>query len=297
MYSIKIKNKVNFIFQGIIQIPLILATLVTLLPLMILFSTSFSTESDVIRYGYSLIPRTPSLMAYKAVLASPSELFNAYTVTISVTVIGTMISLFVTALVAYVISRPDYKYRRIISLYIFFTMLFNGGLVPTYILISQWLNLKDNIFAMIVPLLVSAYNVLLMKGLMQSIPFSIIESAKMDGASEFKIFIKMIVPLSKSAFATVGLFTVLAYWNDWYQCMLYIDNSKLYNLQYMLVRILQNFEFQSTPEMRQLLSNMKSPPVLTGRMAMSVLAAGPMIFIFPFFQKYFVKGITMGSLK
>jgi putative aldouronate transport system permease protein len=291
------RNKSTKFFKNIFHIPLIIAALITITPLLVLLSTSLSNEDDVIKNGYPLIPKHLGIMAYKVVFKNPAELLNAYAVTITVTVVGSAISLFMIALVAYVISRPDYKYRRIISLYIFFTMLFNGGLVPTYILVARWMHLKDNMFAMIIPLLISAYNILLMKGFMQSIPFSIIESAKIDGASEFKTFVQIIFPISKPALATVGLFLLLAYWNDWYQCMLYIDNPKLYNLQYMLVRVLQNFEFLNSGDMRSMLKDTQSPPVLTARMAMSVIAAGPMLLIFPFFQKYFVKGITMGSVK
>jgi putative aldouronate transport system permease protein len=291
------RNKSTKFLKNIFHIPLIIAALITITPLLVLLSTSLSNEDDVIKNGYPLIPKHLGIMAYKVVFKNPAELLNAYAVTITVTVVGSAISLFMIALVAYVISRPDYKYRRIISLYIFFTMLFNGGLVPTYILVARWMHLKDNMFAMIIPLLISAYNILLMKGFMQSIPFSIIESAKIDGASEFKTFVQIIFPISKPALATVGLFLLLAYWNDWYQCMLYIDNPKLYNLQYMLVRVLQNFEFLNSGDMRSMLKDTQSPPVLTARMAMSVIAAGPMLLIFPFFQKYFVKGITMGSVK
>lgn len=295
LYEKKSKG-MNFL-KSIFYIPLTIAALATIVPLLVLISTSLSNEDDVIKNGYPMFPRHFGIMAYKAIFQNPAELLNSYAITAIVTVVGSAISLLLISLVSYVISRPDYKYRRIVSFYIFFTMLFNGGLVPTYILVVRWLNLKDSMLAMIIPLLISAYNILLMKGFMQSIPFSIIESAKIDGASEFKTFARIIMPLSKPALATVGLFLLLTYWNDWYQCMLYIDNSKLYNLQYMLVRVLQNFEFLNTAAMRDMLTNMQSPPVLTARMAMSVIAAGPMLLIFPFFQKYFVKGITMGSVK
>ena len=293
MVEMKSRNYLKIIFHVI----LVIASLSAVIPMFVLLSTSLSVEDDVIKNGYPLIPRKLSLMAYRSIFADPSELLNAYKITISVTLIGSVISLLIISMVAYVISRPDYKYRRAISFYIFFTMLFNGGLVPTYILIAHWMHLKDNMLAMVIPLLVNAYNILLMKGFLTSIPSAIRESAKIDGASEFKTFVRIILPVSKPALATVGLLLLLAYWNDWYQCMLYIDNSKLYNLQYMLVRTLQNYEFLNTAEIRKMLVNMQSPPVLTARMAMSVIAAGPMLIVFPFFQKYFVKGIVMGSLK
>jgi putative aldouronate transport system permease protein len=291
------KNRSEYTLKGVFYTILTLGALSTLIPMLLLVSTSLSSEDDVIKNGYPLFPRDFSLMSYKSVLLDPLHLLNAYMITIIVTVVGSILSLMLVSTIGYVMARPDYKYKRILAFYVFFTLLFHGGLVPNYILVSNWLGLKDNLFSMIVPLLISAWNILLMKGFMQSIPISIVESAKIDGASEFKTFLRIILPLSKPALATLGLFIILAYWNDWYNSMLYIENSNLYNLQYLLVRVIQNNEFLNTSEIRGMLNLQAAPPVLTARMAMCVLAAGPMLVIFPFFQKYFVKGITMGSIK
>jgi putative aldouronate transport system permease protein len=178
-------------------------------------------------------------------------------------------------------------------------MLFNGGLVPSYILISKWLGLKDSIFALIIPGLCGAWNILMMKGFFQSIPTSLIESAKLDGAGEFRIFTGIIIPISKPAFATIGLFFVLAYWNEWYFSMLYIDTSSKVKLQYLLMTILKNVEFLNSPEAMQygMTNHMVAIPTLSARMAMCVIAAGPILVVFPFFQKYFVKGLTVGAVK
>ncbi|MBB6670761.1 carbohydrate ABC transporter permease [Cohnella nanjingensis] len=283
-----------------IVIHLILAgfALICLLPFVLIVSTSLMHEKDIALFGYSFIPKRFTLMAYEVILKNPQQLINSYAVTIAVTLIGTAVGLWLTATIAYVMTRKDYKYRNKISFYVFFTMLFNGGLVPSYILISRWLGMKNTIFALFVPYLVNAWFVLLMKGFLQSIPHSLVESAKIDGAGEFKIFVKIILPIAKPAIATVGLFMVLQYWNDWWLSMLFIDKENLYTLQYLLIRVMRNLEFLNTEFARKYLNLAQVEiPTLSARMAMSVLAAGPMLFVFPFFQKYFVKGLTVGSVK
>ena len=183
----------------------------------------------------------------------------------------------------------------------FFTMLFNGGLVPFYLLVSQWLGLKNNLLALVIPYLVNAWFVLLMKGYLQSVPESIIESAKIDGASELRIFIGIVLPISKPALATVGLFLVLQYWNDWWLPMLFVsEKPELFNLQYLLMSMIQNAQYLNTI-VSQMLSGtsqiFESVPTLTVKFAMCILATGPMLFVFMFFQKYFVQGLTVGSVK
>lgn len=282
----------------IINLFFILASFVCILPIIIIISSSLSTENDIIKYGYPIIPRNITDVAYKVIFMNPKQIIDAYAVTISVTLIGTIIGLWLVTSLSFVIVRKDFMYRKQLSFLVFFTMLFNGGLVPNYILISQWLHMKDTIFALFVPYLVSAWYVLLMKSFLQNIPESLFESAKLDGAGELRIFVNIIIPLSKPAIATIGIFMVLQYWNDWWLCLLYINESKLYNLQYLLMRIVNQIDFmtQFFARMPFLTTNMDLPNT-SARFAMCLLAAGPMLFVFMFFQKYFVKGLTVGSIK
>ncbi|GBG11192.1 hypothetical protein PAT3040_05981 [Paenibacillus agaridevorans] len=287
--------KANNLIPHIVLLSIAIACL---LPFLLIISSSLMYEKDIILQGYTFIPKKITLLAYEVILKDPQQLINSYIVTIIVTIVGTIVGLWLTATIAYVLTRNDYKYKNKLTFYVFFTMLFNGGLIPSYILISRWLNMKDTIFALIVPYLVIAWYVLLMKGFFQSLPKGLVESAKIDGASEFKIFVQIVLPISKPALATVGLFLVLQYWNDWWLSMLFIDKESLFSLQFLLIRVMRNLEFLNTEMARQYLNiDRLNIPTLSARMAMSVLAAGPMLFIFPFFQKYFVKGLTLGSIK
>ena len=267
---------------------------------LLVLGSSFQSESEIQKIGYRMIPHEFSLEAYKAVFMSPGMILDSYMVTIITTVVGTIIGLCISASAGYVISRKNYRYRKILSFFIFFTMLFNGGLVPTYILMTQWLHLKNTIWALILPLVVNAWYIILMRGFFQGIPDSIMEAARIDGASELRIFFGIVLPLSKPVLATIALFYALAYWNDWYQSLLYIDNQKLYKLQYLLMQILKKSQFLNSAAGQAVMGTGASTadmPTLNLRMAMCVVAVGPLLIAFPFFQKYFVKGITVGSVK
>lgn len=281
-----------------VHIPLIILMLCCVLPFLLVLAISFSDEAMISNYGYSLIPQKFSLEAYKYVFEYPQQILRSYGVTITVTTIGTVLGVLLTAGLAYPIARPDYKLKRPLSLYIFITMVFNGGLVPTYILISQYLHLKDTLAVLILPLMVSAWNVFLLKTFFMTIPISLIESAKLDGASEFKILFQIVLPLAKVGIAVVTLFIMLTYWNDWFLSLIYIDNDKIVSLQYLLYRIMESVTFftQSSGAAKTMMGSMTLPDE-TVRMAICVIAAGPMVLVFPFFQKYFVKGITIGSVK
>lgn len=250
--------------------------------------------------GYAIIPRQFSLEAYKMVLTFPKQIIDAYIVTAVTTLLGTFIGVCISAGAGYVLSRQTYRYKNIIAFLVFFSMLFNGGLVPSYILITQWLGLKDSIWALILPLVTSGWYIILMRGFFQSVPGAMIESARIDGASEFKTFFQIVLPVSKPVLATISIFYVLAYWNDWYLSLLYATDESLYKLQYLLMQILKKAEFLNS-EAGKLLQGtgveQMEAPTLNVRMAVCVLAAGPVLVIFPFFQKYFVKGITVGSVK
>jgi len=284
--------------QFIINLFFLLLSAAIVIPLLLVISISISEENSLITEGYRLIPSHINFSAYEMILKSPGQLLHAYGVTILVTVVGSIAGLLLTSMVAYSISRADYSYRRATTLYVFFTMLFSGGLVPFYILVTQYLGLKDSIWALIVPYLINPFYVLIMKGFMEKLPGEIYESAKMDGASEYRIFFKIVLPLSTPALATVGLFISFAYWNDWWLGLLFIDDQKLVPLQLLLYRIMNTIDYLSNNLDRvNVQVDMTQFPKLSARMAMAVLAAGPMMFVFPFFQRYFVSGLTVGSVK
>ncbi|MDU4698210.1 MAG: carbohydrate ABC transporter permease [Paenibacillus sp.] len=274
-------------------------SLIVILPFLLVVAVSLTDEKAITQYGYQFFPKSVSLDAYRYMLDAPDILLRAYGVTITVTVIGALAGLLLTAMTAYVISRPDYRYNRITTFYVFFTMLFSGGLVPSYILMTQYLHLKDSLLALILPLLLSPFNIMVMKGFMSKIPIEIIESAKIDGAREFRIFFRIILPLSTPALATLGLLISFTYWNEWFNGMLYIDDPNKVPLQLLLVRTLKSIDFlTSNSEFTQQLGiDLASFPNNSARMAIAVLAGGPMLVIFPFFQRFFVKGLTVGSLK
>ena len=294
------KNTDEKVFRVAAHILLALLALICVGAFLLVLGSSFQTEKEIQQYGYSILPRNFSIEAYMAVFNNPKTIVNAYIVTIVTTVIGTCIGVIISAGAGYVISRPNYRYRKILSFYIFFTMLFNGGLVPSYILITQWLHLKNTIWAQILPLTINAWYILLMKGFFRGLPDSITEAARIDGASELRVFTTIVLPISKPVLATIALFYALGYWNDWYQSLLYIDDPSLYKLQYLLMQILRKVQFMNS-EMGQMTANVSSGvaqmPTLNLRMAMCVLAVGPMLVVFPFFQKYFVRGITVGAIK
>lgn len=287
------------VLHVIMHLILIVLSICCLYPFLVILGSSFQSQEEIMAEGYRMIPMTPTLNAYKMLLADTSRLANAYKVTIYTTAIATVLGLYLVSTCGYVMSRKDYAYKRILAFYVFFTMLFNGGLVPTYILISKWLHLKDSMFALILPGLCTAWNILLMKGFFVGIPTSLIESAKLDGAGEFRIFASIVVPISKPAFATVGLMLLLNFWNEWYYSMLYIDTGSKVKLQYLLMSIMKNIDYLNSPEAMNanIAGGDVSMPTLSARMAMCVVAAGPMLVVFPFFQKYFVRGMTVGAVK
>jgi putative aldouronate transport system permease protein len=262
--------------------------------MVIVLSTSLSEERDILINGYTLIPRKLHTFAYRYVLSDPEQIIRAYSVTIAVTTIGTLSGLLIMSLLAYALSRNQFMFRRTLNFCLLFTMLFSGGLVPFYILVTKYLNLHNSLAVLILPYLVSPWFVFLLRTFFRGLPEELIYSAKIDGASEFRIFFQIIIPLSKPALATVGLFLILRYWNDWWMSLLFIRNRKLHPIQLMLYNILMNIKaIEANPGNIQ----MMAPPAETVRMAMAVLAAGPVSFAFLFLQKYFVRGIMIGSLK
>ncbi|MEY8740060.1 carbohydrate ABC transporter permease [Bacillales bacterium AN1005] len=277
-----------------------LFALICVFPFIFVVIISFTDEKVLARDGYRLIPAEWSLAAYQFVWQSGDTLLRAYGVTILVTVLGTIISLILMSLYAYAISRKSFRYRRFFSIFAILTILFNGGMIPTYMVVSQLLGLKDTLWALILPLAMNAFYIMILRTFYStSVPDAVIESARIDGAGEFYTFMKIVIPLSLPGLATIGLFSTLGYWNDWFNALLYIDNPNLVPLQSMLMRIESSIQFiqQNSANSSMSLAAMQSIPQDTSRMAMVVLATLPIIFAYPFFQRYFVQGLTVGAVK
>ena len=293
------KDKSDILRKRIIDVIFILLCIFVLFTFLLVLGSSFTSQDSINKFGYNIIPKQFSLEAYKSVFADKARVISAYKITFIVTLLSTILGLFFTSMLGYVTSRKDYPYRNIVAFYCFFAMLFNGGLVPTYILIANWLHLKNTIWAMVFPAGVNIWNMLLMKGFFSSLPTSLIEAAKIDGLGEFKIFLQIIIPLSKPAFATVGLFFILGSWNQWFSSMLYTDKQELVTLQYMLMKVMKNAEFMGSDLAMQTgaLQAGQTVPADNLKMAMCIVAAGPILVVFPFFQKYFTRGITVGAVK
>ncbi|MCL2242846.1 MAG: carbohydrate ABC transporter permease [Treponema sp.] len=274
-----------------------------LLPFILVISASFSSESAILRDGFSLLPNEPGLEAYRQVFNQPNVILRAYMVTIILTISGTLIALSLQSITAYVLARRDFKWRNGFSLFFYITMLFNGGLVPYFILMTQYLQMRNNYLALLLPLLFSVFNLLILKSYIMGIPLEMIESAKVDGCSVFRTYLSIILPLMKPALATIGLFIALGYWNDWYSAMLFISDDKMKPLQYMLYEKVNNIEgykrliASGTTSISAEALSAISIPTESLKMALTVVVTGPIILLYPIIQKYYVKGITLGAVK
>lgn len=266
-------------------------------PFWLLVSASLSNSGVLAVKGYQVWPSPVDFSSYAYVFKNPDRILRAYGVTASFSVICMVMSVMLMSMVAYTLSRENLRGRGAINFYLYFTMLFNGGLVPTYIIVAKILHLNNTLWVYILPNLINPWYVFMIRTFFRGIPGEIVESATIDGASEYRIFAQMILPLSKPVLATVSLFVFLNSWNDWNTALIYITNEKLYSLQYLLQSIMENINQLKQNQMAASMSNMKDIPAETVRMAMAIVAAGPALLVFPFFQKYFVKGLTVGSVK
>lgn len=286
------------IFNAISYVFLAILAAVCLLPFLLVISGSFTEQYAIQLHGYQLIPETFSLDAYKMLFRIPEDILRAYGVTIFVTFTGTTVGLFFTSMAAYVLASPDFKYRYNVSFFFYFTSIFGGGLVPWYIFCTKYLHFHNNVISMILPIMINVTYLLILKSYMMGIPTSLYESARLDGANDLTIFFKIALPLSKAGLATVGLFLALNYWNDWYNAMLFLDegSKELYPLQYYLNNILTKAQAMNAAAARSGIpaSDVPSEPL---KLAMTVVATGPIILLYPFLQKYFVKGVTIGAVK
>ncbi|RPF48422.1 carbohydrate ABC transporter membrane protein 2 (CUT1 family) [Hydrogenoanaerobacterium saccharovorans] len=294
-------NRVSTGSNIIINIIFIALALICIIPVLFVISISLSPEQSIIEHGYRILPKVISFDGYKFLLDESTIIFRALGVSLFVTIIGTALGVLLTTLMGYVLSRPGYKLRGFLTMVVFIPMVFNGGLVSTYFITSSFLGLKNTVWALILPLAVSSFNVIICKTFFKStIPESLIESAKLDGARQFTIFFRIVLPISLPVLATIGLFLCFSYWNDWYQSMLYIDDQKLLSLQALLNTILTNINMlaQNAASLgvtqAELLANM---PKEAARMAIVVIIVFPIACAYPFFQKYFISGLTVGAVK
>lgn len=285
------------IIRGFAYVFISLFAFMCLVPFVLMISTSFSTESEIVKTGFTLIPKKFTTEAYDLILKNSKQMLGAYAVTIIMTFCGTFLGLFLISMTGYALQRKDFPFRNGISFFIYFTTLFQGGLVPYYILVTKYMGLKDNYLAVFLPLLMTPWLIILMKNFIKSIPFEITESGKIDGAGDITIFIKLIMPMLKPALATIGLFLALNYWNEWYQSMLFLSAKVEFRpLQYHLYKTINEVK-SLRDSVAATVTMVTSLPLETLKMSTAVVATGPIIFLYPFVQKYFISGITVGAVK
>ena len=294
--KIKQYDRITLFIHSLSYIGIGIFAILCLIPFIIVISASFSDELLITSQGFSILPRGGTLAAYRLLFRSPDFLIGSYIVTIVMAVSGTITGCFIIAMTGYALYRKDFPIRNAISFFIYFTTLFNAGLAPTYLWMTKYLGLKNNYLAVFLPLLMSPWLIILMKNFMRSIPYEITESGKIDGAGDFQIFIRLILPMLTPALATISLFLALTYWNEWYMSMLYLTNMKYKPLQYYLYKIV-NEAAALRNSMAGANITSQEMPTQTLKMATAVLATGPIIFLYPFVQKYFISGITIGSVK
>ncbi|MBR3108748.1 MAG: carbohydrate ABC transporter permease [Clostridia bacterium] len=280
------------------NIVLIIGCVLTMFPLWIIIVSSITSEVALTTYGYRLWPLEFSVNAYTYLFRDGSVILTAYKNTLIATVAGTVLSVITVGLYAYALSRPDFKYKKFFTFFSFFTMLFSGGMVSYYNMCRSVLGLKDTVWALFLPMSFSAYWVIIMRTFYQSsVPEAIIESARIDGSGEWRTLLQIVCPLAIPGFATVALFSAIGIWNDFRNCLLLNDKAQFYNLQYTIYQTMNNLRFLKENASRMGGVNISNLPAETFRMAMAVVTVGPIIMAYPFFQRYFVKGLTVGAVK
>ncbi len=295
-----LKTRENRRYQILCNTVLALITVYMIFPFVLLFMSSITEENTLIMNGYSLFPEKFSLGAYQYIFQNGKKIFHAYGVTIFVTVVGTAINLWISSMLAFGLSRKNLPFRRIITFYVFFTMLFNGGLVPTYMMYTGTFHIKNTIFAMIVPnLLMSAVNVLLVRTYFtNSIPDALYEAAEIDGAGQMRIYFQVALPLGKPILVTTGLFAALGYWNDWTNGLYYVNQEQFWGIQNLLNKMISDVQALTSGLMSKEMAGMLSTmPSVSVRMAVAFVAMMPVLLVYPFLQKYFAEGIAMGAVK
>ena len=283
------------VFNGLSMPFISLLAAACVIPFIFILAGSFSSESAIAVNGYSLLPQEFTLDAYRSVFHMGNSIPQAYLVTIFITLAGTAIGLLTTSVSGYVLSRPDFKHRNKFAFFIYFTTLFSAGMIPSYLVNVNILHLNNNIWVLILPAVMNPFNIFLFRNFVKSIPHDLVESARIDGAGDFKIYYKVIMPLAKPAVATIGLFLALGYWNEWFRCNLYIKNTDLYTLQYFLQSMMANLSAMMSE--KGLVDSVVSLPGETMKLATAIIATGPVLLFYPFVQRYFVGGLTIGGVK
>lgn len=292
-----IKKSTNFI----LNLLFVIIAALCIIPFVFVAIISVTSEKYLNANGYTFFPKELSLDAYKYILSSSSTILKSYGVTITITVVGTFLGLLIMSMYAYALSRKNFAYKGFFTKLIFIPMLFSGGMVSSYLVVTKFLGLKNSMLALILPICVNSFNIIILRTFFKTtVPDAILESAKIDGASEWRTFLRIVLPISIPGIATIGLFLTLGYWNDWFNAMLYIDNSSLMPLQYILIRIETSMEFLSnnaTLMGANAVTAAASMPKETAKMAIVVISTLPIIIAYPFFQRYFASGLTIGAVK
>ncbi|MBD2843924.1 carbohydrate ABC transporter permease [Paenibacillus sp. IB182496] len=294
------ENTLSPLSGALLNAAFLIVSLACLMPVVLVILVSFTHGDAILKNGYSFWPEQFSLIAYTSIFKDYGTVAGGYAVSIGVTIAGTALSVVLMALFAYPISRGDYPYRHAFTFFLFFTMLFNGGVVSRYLVYTQLLGLKDQYMALILPLLIVPFNVIIMRTFFQTtIHPALIESARIDGAGELRIFFRIVLPLSLPVMATMALFSTINYWNDWFNALLFITSEHKYPLQYLMMRVLNDVQYlRSNVELAaQNPELLRDLPNESLQMAMAVVGMGPILIVYPFFQKYFVKGLTVGAIK
>ncbi len=285
-------------FNRVATIILTFLVIVTLLPIVLLVIASFTKEQVLVQNGYTFFPKALSLDAYYYMVKQGAVIVRSYGVSFLVTVLGTVMSVVVTTTLAYPMARKSFRYKNVLSFFVFFTMLFNGGIVPSYIMWSRFFHIKNTIWALIIPnYMVTAFNVILVKNFYQNnVPDALVEAAQIDGASELKTFYRIMFPLSRPVVATISLFTGLCYWNDWTNGLYYVDNEKLFSIQLLLMKIMNNIQALKANTALMGTGTVELPGTSV-RMAMAFVGILPILIVYPFVQKYLVEGVVIGAVK
>ena len=285
-------------FNRVATIILTFLVIVTLLPIVLLVIASFTKEQVLVQNGYTFFPKALSLDAYYYMVKQGAVIVRSYGVSFLVTILGTVMSVAVTTTLAYPMARKSFRYKNVLSFFVFFTMLFNGGIVPSYIMWSRFFHIKNTLWALIIPnYMVTAFNVILVKNFYQNnVPDALVEAAQIDGASELKTFYSIMFPLSRPVVATISLFTGLCYWNDWTNGLYYVDNEKLFSIQLLLMKIMNNIQALKANTVLMGTGTVELPGTSV-RMAMAFVGILPILIVYPFVQKYLVEGVVIGAVK
>ena len=293
----KIKKSTNVLFNVILSI----LSLLSVIPFIFVIIISFTDEQSLTMNGYRFIPEKWSLYAYEYIVSAGESILRSYGVTILVTIVGTIIGLLLTGTYAYALSRKTYAFRSFFTKVITVPMLFSGGMIANYLIVTKVLMLKNSVWALILPLCMNSFNVIVLRTFFKtSIPDAVVESAKIDGASEWRLFFKIVIPMAMPGLATIGLFLTLGYWNDWFNALMYMDDKNWIPLQFLLMQIQNSIDWLASNKSMMGVDGIQAAanlPKETIKMAIVVISTLPIIFAYPFFQRYFVNGLTIGAVK